>query len=230
MRQPDCRFPRHNYRMSARKWFVRFAAFSVVALSVSAVTQGFEPPGIFFREDWAESPAEMPVNQKHVANPDLLLEVWGPGLHGIKKSNHPWIANDPFYIWSGACPGNWAVSLKHRNSDVDLTGDARIRWRTRQAGFRELRIILRLADGTWLVSDASDGPSDEWRIRDFELARVRWRVLDISRVSEGRWAASADLGRVEAVGFTDLMPGGLSDACSRLDWIEVYGKAVDQAR
>jgi hypothetical protein len=28
---------------------------------------------------------------------------------------------------------------------------------------------------------------------------------------------------VEEVGFTDLMPGGISAACSRLDWIEVYG-------
>jgi hypothetical protein len=86
-----------------------------------------------------------------------------------------------------------------------------------------------LADGKWLVSDASDGPSEDWRIREFELAKVRWRTLDISRVAEGKWAAAPDLGRVEAVGFTDLMPGGLSDACSRLDWIEVYGSAVERA-
>jgi len=93
--------------------------------------------GPFFREDWKETPAELPVSQNHVANPDLILALHGPGLHGIKKSNHPNIPNDPFYIWSGACPGNWAVSLQHRNSDVDLTGpDARIRWRSKQAGFR----------------------------------------------------------------------------------------------
>ncbi len=229
-RHDDCLSSMSVHTANARKRFVRLAVISIAALSVSAVAPGLESTGVFFREDWAESPAEMPVSQKHVANPDLLLEVWGPGLHGIKKSNHPWIANDPFYIWSGACPGNWAVSLKHRNNDADLTNNARIRWRTRQAGFRELRIILRLANGTWLVSDASDGPSDEWRVREFELTKVRWRVLDISRVTEGRWAASANLSRVEAVGFTDLMPGGLSDACSRLDWIEVYGKAVDRAR
>jgi hypothetical protein len=35
-----------------------------------------------------------------------------------------------------------------------------------------------------------------------------------------------DLSRVDEIGFTDLMPGGGSDACSRLDWIEVYGKPV----
>jgi hypothetical protein len=35
-----------------------------------------------------------------------------------------------------------------------------------------------------------------------------------------------NLSRVDEIGFTDLMTGGLSDACSRLDWIEVWGKPV----
>lgn len=208
---------------------VRIAAITIASLTIAVVAQGFESPGLLFREDWKESAAEMPISQAHVSNRELALEVWGPGLHGIKKSNHPQIPNDPFYVWSGACPGNWAVSLKHRKSDLDLRGGARIRWRSRQSGFRELRIILRLADGKWLVSDASDGPSEEWRIREFDLAKIRWRMLDISRVAEGKWASSPDLGRVEAVGFTDLMPGGLSDACSRLDWIEVHGRSMERA-
>ncbi len=184
-------------------------------------------PPLFFREDWKETPAEMPVSQSHVANPELVLALHGPGLHGIKKSNHPNVPNDPFYIWSGACPGNWAVTLKHRTSNVDLTGpEARIRWRAKQAGFRQLHVILRLADDTWFVSDASDGASDDWRIREFRMSETGWRRLDISRVSESRRVESPDLSRVQEVGFTDLMPGGLSDACSRLDWIEVYGKSV----
>jgi hypothetical protein len=33
---------------------------------------------------------------------------------------------------------------------------------------------------------------------------------------------------VDEIGFTDLMTGGASDACSRLDWIEVYGKSIDR--
>jgi len=32
-----------------------------------------------------------------------------------------------------------------------------------------------------------------------------------------------DLNRVEEVGFTDLMRGVGTPACSRVDWIEVYG-------
>jgi hypothetical protein len=187
---------------------------------------GAEKAELFFREDWKETPAELPISQDHVANPDLLLQLYGPGLHGIKKSNHPKIPNDPFYVWSGACPGNWALTLKHKTSDVDLKGSAVIRWRAKQAGFRQLRIILKTAHGDWLVSDLYDGPSDDWRIREFDIRAIHWRTLDISRVTEGKPVNAADLGRIEEIGFTDLMPGGLSDACSRLDWIEVYGRSV----
>lgn len=193
------------------------------------VVSAMQNPALFFREDWKETPADMPITQSHVANPDLVLALYGPGLHGIKKSNHPQIPNDPYYVWSGACPANWAVTLKHKSSDADLTGPAVIRWRTRQSGFRQLRIILKLSGGRWLVSDAFDDAADDWRVREFNVASIRWRELDICRVTEGKWAESPDLSRVEEIGFTDLMPGGMSDACSRLDWIEVQAKAVPRA-
>ncbi len=202
-----------------------YCVLLLLCLAAPAVV-AMQDPALFFREDWKETPAEMPITQSHVANPDLVLSLYGPGQHGIKKSNHPPIPNDPYYVWSGACPANWAVTLKHKSSDADLTGPAAIRWRSRQSGFRELRIILKLSGGRWLVSDASDGVADDWREREFRLANIRWRELDICRVTEGKWAESPDLSRVEEIGFTDLMPGGMSDACSRLDWIEVYAKAV----
>ena len=41
---------------------------------------------------------------------------------------------------------------------------------------------------------------------------------------EGAKVTTPDLSRVEEIGFTDLMAGGGSAACSRLDWIEVYGR------
>ena len=183
-------------------------------------------PGLFFREDWKQTPAELPVTQAHVANPDLILGLHGPGKHGIKKSHHDQPADDPYYIWSGACPGNWAVSLRHKDAYADLTGLEKIRWRTKQAGFRKLRILLKLAGDTWLVSDAFDGPSSDWREREFDLAGIRWRKLNIDSVTEEDWVLAPDLSKVEEIGWSDLMPGGGSPACSRLDWIEVYGKAV----
>lgn len=183
-------------------------------------------PKLFFREDWKETPAETPVTQDHVANPDLILTVHGPGKAGVKKSHHDKPVDDPFYIWSGTAPANWAVSLRHKASLVDLTGMSKIRWRTKQAGFRELRIILKLSGGRWLVSDLSDGSSTDWREREFNLSDIRWRRLNIGTVTEGAWEPSPDLSRVDEVGFTDLMVGGQSAACSRLDWIEVYGRPV----
>lgn len=183
-------------------------------------------PGLFFREDWKETPPETPATQAHVANPDLGLSLHGPGKAGVKKSHHDKPADDPYYIWSGACPANWAVSLRHRNAMVDLTGEARIRWRAKQAGFREARIILKLADGAWLVGDQSDPASLDWREREFNVADLRWRKLDIEKVIEGAWVDNPNLSRVDEIGWTDLMAGGGTPACTRVDWIEVYGKPV----
>jgi len=197
-------------------------------LTCAALTAAGNPdrPPLFFREDWQETPAETPVTQAHVGNRDLVLTVHGPGKAGVKKSHHDKPVDDPYYIWSGTAAGNWAVTLRHRSGLADLRGMAKIRWRSKQAGFRQLRIVLGLADGTWLVSDAADGASADWRAREFNIADIRWRRLAIGTVIERDWAVNPDLSRVREIGFTDLMTGGESAACSRLDWIEVYARKV----
>ena len=197
-----------------------------VNLMAAASLTAQERPGLFFREDWKETPPVTGITQDHVANPKLLLGIYGPGKDEIRKSHHDHPADDPYYVWSGMCKGNWAVTLRDKTALVDLTGLAKIRWRSHQSGFRELRIILKLADGTWLVSDASDGPSEDWREVEFNIKDIRWRKLAINTVIEGDWVDHPDLSRVDEVGFTDLMTGGSSAASSRLDWIEVYGKEV----
>ncbi len=197
----------------------------IVVSGVLSAQESYRP-GFFFREDWKETPAEIPLSQKHVNNPDLLVQLYGPGQDSLKKSNHEKPVDDPFYVWSGLCLGNWIVTLKHKTQNVDLTGFAKIRWRSKQFGFRLLRITLKLADGTWLISDQFDGPSKDWRIKEFNLQDIEWHILDPERIAEIGVAKNPDLSNVEEVGFTDLMPGGKSAACSRLDWIEVDGKRV----
>lgn len=179
-------------------------------------------PDLFFREDWKETPAEIPVNQNHVNNPALILGVYGPGQDSIKKSNHDTPSDDPYYIWSGLCIGNWAVSLKHKDHFADMSGYAKIKWRSKQFGFRELHILLKLADGTWLVSKEGDPASSDWRISEFNVQDLHWYTIDMNTITELKPALNPDLSKVEEIGFTDLMPGGKSTACSRLDWIEVY--------
>lgn len=181
-----------------------------------------ERTGLLFREDWKELPAATPVTEEHVANPALALRLYGPGKDGIKKSHHDQPKDDPYYIWSGECKGAWAVALRHRDFYADLSGAAKIRWGAKQSGGRQLRVIIKLADGTWLVSDQSDGPSDVWREREFNIAEFRWRALNIGTVTEGGWKEKPDLSRVDEIGFTDLMAGGRTPASSRLDWIEVW--------
>lgn len=183
-------------------------------------------PGLLFREDWKETPPEIPVNQNHVADPGLILHLYGPGKELIKKSNHEKPVDDPFYIWSGLCEGNWLLTLQPKDYFIDMSGFAKIKWRSKQAGLRQLRLVLKLNDGTWLVSMESDGPSKDWRIKEFNIQDLHWYTLDIETICETRFVPAPDLSRVEQVGFTDLMRGGMSSACSRLDWIEVYGKRV----
>ncbi len=192
-----------------------------------AQEEGYRP-GLAFREDWKEIPAHIPVNQEHINNPQLILQTYGPGRDSIKKSHHDNPPDDPWYIWSGLCEGNWAVSLRHRESDIDLSTYAKIRWRTKQAGMRRLHILLKLSDGTWLVSRESDPSSVDWRIREFNLSETQWYRLDIHQVIERSPVPNPDLSRVEEIGFTDLTRGGSSQACSRLDWIEVYGYLVER--
>ncbi len=55
---------------------------------------------------------------------------------------------------------------------------------------------------------------------------INWYTFDIKSVIELKPVSNPDLSKVDEIGFTDLMTEGASDACSRLDWIEVYGKQV----
>src|SRR5574342_228183 len=139
----------------------------VLFLIAAGLAVAQDRPGLFFREDWKELPAALPVTPEHIANPDLVFTLHGPGKAGVKKSHHDKPADDPYYIWMGDCAANCAISLRHKTALVDLTGLAKLRWRSKQSGYRQLRIILKLADGSWLVSDQSDGPSLDWRVREF---------------------------------------------------------------
>jgi hypothetical protein len=179
-------------------------------------------PGLVFREDWREIPAEIPVTQEHVNNPRLILNLYGPGKDSVKKSHHDTPADDPYYIWSGITTDSWALTLKLKEGILDLSDHARIVWRSKQSGFRALHVILKQEDGSWLVSRQADGYSGDWRIKEFIIDDLEWYSLDIQTITELNAISEPDLSSISEVGFTDLIKGGGSNACSRLDWIEVY--------
>jgi hypothetical protein len=205
-----------------------------------AVTAHYPP--VFFREDWKfdktvpnvnnEREPEHPIVQGDVSNPSLEVHLYGDNA-GTRTVIQPYNDNIT-YVMSLLCTSNCAITLRDKNNDVDLTGLATIRWRTRVSGFHLLRPILKLANGTWLVGDHPVGLSTDWVESEIQLVDVRWRNLDITQVVEGRearWVDNPDLSRVEEIGFTDLMRGAGhgSGGGSRVDWIQVTGKSVPRA-
>ena len=205
--------------------FIVFVLFLIIALSFFTCQKSTgQKLSLYFREDWKEIPAETPVTQEHVNNPELTMYRHGPSQEKIKKSHHDKPADDPYYIWSGECEDLWALTLEKRNSVADFSSGGIVRWRTRQAGNRILRIVLGLDDGSYLVSDQGTGPTKEWTVTDISFDTLKWRSLEFPCMSAGSIVQNPSLNNVKRVGFTDLMAGKGSPECSRLDWIEVYVK------
>ncbi len=137
--------------------------------------------------------------------------------------------NNPTHVWTGMCTSPCAAAFRDKASFADLTGLGRLRWNTKMSGFHQVRPIVKLADGTWLVGDRADGSTRDWLVSEISFADLRLLKLDIARVvTTGTFLDKVDLSKVDEIGFADLMPssghgpGGWSDVAQ----VEVYGKAV----
>jgi hypothetical protein len=184
-----------------------------------------QPPSLFFKETWKDFSGNVPVTQDFVTNPNLVLSLYGAGKEDFGVTNE---GNMP-HIWTGLCASSCALTLSHKENFVDLTGKAKIRWYTKTSGFHEVRPVLKLADGTWLIGDHVDANTFDYHESEFYLSEMRWLKLDMPKVqTKGNLLDKVDLSKVDAVGFADLTPGsghgtgGYSDVA----WIEVYGKPV----
>ena len=192
-------------------------------------------PTLLFREDWNEKPpydlsSQYSLSQADVMNPDLILTLYGPGCDSLKKRHHG-DASEPYYVYSGFCRSNWALALSPRTYYLDLSHNAMVRIRIKNSGFRQLHLIIQSASGNWFVSDIATGPTD-WEVIDFIIKDIKWSLLNIKAVTPGPVAddpvlhyGAHWLNQIDKIGFTDLMNGGFSNACSRIDWVEVYGEA-----
>jgi hypothetical protein len=195
-------------------------------------------PPVFFREDWKYD-VNGPVNttgpetehtiaQGDLSNPNLEVRLYGDkvGPFIVVQAN-----DDITFAWTGLCTSNCAVALRDKNNYVDLTGLAKIRWRTKENGFHFVHPIIKLANGSWLIGDLATGYSTDWVETEIAVMDVRWRNLDIENVVEardGKWVDNPDLSKVDEIGFTDLMRGSGHGAGggTRVDWLEVDGKPV----
>ena len=223
-----------------------------VALNVFAQQRGQNAPApapkqatLVFRETFmSKAPGaadQIVLTTQHAANPNVELKLYGPGSKpasdhesGILLSSAADVVtgDNVSYIWSGVTESNWAVTVRDKSNFVDLTGQARLRWRIRMRGFHQLRPVIKLADGTMLVADYAEPESTYWRENEFYFVDIpRWRVLDPAQLVESRdaaWRTNVDLSKVDEIGFTDLSRGAGhgQGGNSGVDWLEVHGNPV----
>jgi hypothetical protein len=134
--------------------------------------------------------------------------------------------------------GPWAVMFKLKDNDLDLRGPAHIRWRVRPHGLHVLHPVVKLADGRMFVADYGEPSTTYWHESEFYFVDItRWRELNPTTVAEAQrkngepiWRDTIDLGKIDEIGFSDLMAGAghNSQGNSGVDWIEVYGNPVKQ--
>jgi len=211
--------------------------YSTFAQSVPAARPAPARPPLFLSESWKQLPTPPDdhgawgMSQQGVANPNLQLTLHGTSgkeiqLVAVRGSADVY----PVNLWTGTTTSPSGASLRDRNNFVDLTDPfAKIRWVVRTSGFHQVRPIVKLADGTWLVGDHATGPSLDFNIDDVSIADLRWLKLDAARmVAVGNWIEKPDLSKVDEVGFADLMPGSGHGPGGYVNVgrIEVYGKPV----
>jgi hypothetical protein len=188
-------------------------------------------PGLFFKEEWkppATKAGEHPLTAESNDNPNLEMTLHVPSGEA-DITGTPGDENNPTHAFLGLCTSPCAVAFKDKGHFADLTGLARIRWNTKTSGFHQVRPIVKLSDGTWLIGDHADASPRDWLLSEISLADIRWLKLDIARVvTQGTLLDKVDLSKVDEIGFADLMPGsghgagGWSDVAQ----LEVYGKPV----
>ena len=138
------------------------------------------------------------------------------------------------HVWTGLCPAGCAVVLRHKENLADLTGKARIKWYTKTSGFHEIRPIVKLANGDWLVGDHADRYTYDFHETEFYLADVRWLKLDIAKVqTKGTLLDKVDLSKVDEIGFVDLTPGsghGLGAPRTSVGWRSMASRSGATSR
>lgn len=192
---------------------------------------------LLFEERWNSLPNGEPMTQPHIENQNLMLHTYGDTLH-IRKTDHP----TENYTYTGETLTNWAITLSDPKNYWDLSGIGRIMLRTHNTGMRITHIVIKTADGSYYVSEEGSPDSASWIEREYILSDLHWfnllmtdhntnasnrRLPDPNRVPiVPTTPANPNLGRVEEIGFSDLMPGGWIPSTSRVGSWAVYGKDV----
>jgi hypothetical protein len=192
------------------------------------VPEDHRPP-LAFREDFIDEPNETPVTMASIRNKALRFTTWGPGAAMVAKSHHASPKDESGYIWTGSCTQVCGFTLSDPSAYLDLRGLAKISWRTKETGFHQLRLMLKLADGKTLVGDKTVNATTDWNVSEMTIQDIEWHGLNTKTMTDDPVVKTPDLSKVEEIGWTDLMPGsghGTPGGSTRVDWIEVYALKV----
>lgn len=183
------------------------------------------PVLLLFKETWTLLPQSVVLSEEHVTNPALQMTLYGTEHELSPASGTP-------HIWTGVCPTACGITLKLKDSYADLSGRAHVMWHSRTSGYHQIRPLVKLADGTLLAGDFADENPYDYRVVDFNLAQVKWLVVDPATLAtKGVFLPEVDLSKVDEIGFIDLTPGSGHGfgGYSTVGNIEVYGKAVPRS-
>ena len=198
---------------------------------------------LYMKVEWVRPPSQtgqVPVIQENIVNPNVQMKWYGTAAKHLLTTGTPWSDIAPFGVWSGECDGPFAITFHLKDTYVDMTGLANIRWFVKTSGFHEVRPVVKLPDGTMLVADTAFSSVPMLTESQFSLMGLHWLKLDPDRiVTLGRnpapnneiWVPDPDLSKVDEVGFVDLMPssGHGTGGYIQLGQIEVFGKPVPRA-
>jgi hypothetical protein len=220
---------------------------------VTASAQQGPPPGpapvaatLAFKVEWVRPASQedtkvryMPV-QANIADPNVVMTFYGQAAKQILTTSAPGNPAAPYGVWGGTAEGPYAVTFKLKDAYVDMTGLANVRWFTKTTGFHSVRPVIKLADGNLLVGDLTFESMAKLSLHEFSLLNIRWIKLDPERVvtvppgrvagnpNTGIWFPTADLSKIDEIGFVDLIPGSGhgQGGYIQLGGIEVNGKKV----
>ena len=111
-------------------------------------------PPLLFREGWQQPPHTGPLNDENRRITPQAADQPGPGAAALRHrcAQHPGDrAQRRPDLWTGFTTSPVALTLRHKDAYLDLTGLTRMRWRTRTENLHVLHPVVKLADGTLLV-------------------------------------------------------------------------------
>ncbi len=215
------------------------ALFALWAGTARVDAQGQEMrPALLFEETWqqAESALGTPISnhrsdndyyladQSAVANSDLEIGLYGERAHDVTVYEH----EGRIDLWTGLVGSPVAITLKHTDSYLNLTGLARVQAIVRTNNLHGLNPVVRLADGTMLVGSQRIDTNGAFLTAEVAFESQRWFNLDSTEVSVGSEVTDVDFSRVDEVGFANLAAGGGhgNAGWSNISTVQVYASAA----